>query len=365
MKNRCLMIVTACLAAAISMSVLPAFAADSSAPPASASKGDLFKIRIGQQAQRWALEWYIATEKGWWKEVGLQPVMSTFSSGAPEIAAGASGSWDVGGAGNIPSVLGAARYKLQTIGIADGEAAIISIMATKEKADDYLKNPSLMKGKTIPVTSNSTGQWGATVCLEKKFGLKASDYRFVNLSPAEINAAVSSGRYDVSEVWAPNTYILESTIGAKVICTGADVGLPITSNLFVTPAFAKAHPDMVAKFLAVYLRAVAWEHAHPKETVKYLGEFFKSTGVNIPEKYLPKELHDRPAYNLAEQLKIFEKDASGKSTIADWWNQVGEFMVSVGVIRKVPAVADHVTDKYLLMIQNDPKLKAFAENTAD
>ena len=337
------------------------------APTASsqASEGTLFKIKVGQQPQRWGLEWYIASQKGWWKEVGLEPTMLTFSSGAPEIAAGASGSWDVGGAGNIPSVLGAARYGLQTIGIADGEAAIITIMATKDKADAYLKNPALMKGKTIPVTSNSTGQWGATECLKKKFGLGAGDYQYVNLSPAEINAAVSSGRYDVSEVWAPNTYILESTIGAKIICTGAEVGLPITSNLFALPAFAKKHPDIVAKFLAVYLRAIAWEHAHPKETVEYLGQFFKSTGVNIPEKYLPIELHDRPAYDLAQQVAIFKKNANGGSTMEDWWNQVGNFMISVGTIRKVPDVKTHVTDKYLMMIQNDPKLKAFAENKGD
>lgn len=359
MKRRYLAACLACCVTFASMGVSPAMAASQ------AGAGDLVQVRIAQQPQRWALEWYIATEKGWWQQVGLQPVISTFSSGAPEIAAGASGAWDVGGAGNIPSVLGASRYGLQTIGIADGEAAIISIMATKDKADGYVKNPASMKGKTIPVTTNSTGQWGAAVCLEKKFGLKPDDYRFVNLSPPEINAAVSSGRYDVSEVWAPNTYILESTIGAKVICTGADVGLPITSNLFVVPAFAKAHPDIVAKFLAVYLRAVAWERAHPKETVDYLGAFFKASGVNIPPQYLAKELHDRPAYTLAEQLKIFEGSASGKSQMADWWQQVGEFMKSVGVVRKIPTFKDHATDKFLLMIQNDPKLKAFAENTAD
>ena len=40
--------------------------------------------------------------------------------------------------GNI-AVLGAARYGLMTIGIADEEAAIITIMATKDKADEYAK----------------------------------------------------------------------------------------------------------------------------------------------------------------------------------------------------------------------------------
>ncbi|MDA8108235.1 MAG: ABC transporter substrate-binding protein [Betaproteobacteria bacterium] len=345
--------------------LLAALAGAGASAAARAADPSPFPVRVSQQPQRWALEWYIATQKGWWQQLGLQPTMVTFASGAPQVAAGASGSWDVGGAGDLPAVLGGSRYRLQTIAIADEEAAIITIMATKDKAEQYAKNPALIKGKTIPVTTNSTGQWGAAVCLEKKFGLKPGDYQFVNLSPPEINAAVSSGRYDISEVWAPNTYILDSTIGAKVICDGKEMGLPITSNLFATPAFAKKHPEIVAKFLAVYLRAVAWERAHPKETVEMLGAFFNSVGVNIPEKYLPVELHNRPAFTLQEQLKIFRGSASGKSLAADWSNQVAQFMTSVGVINKVPDAKGYVTDKYLLMIEHDPKLKAFAENASD
>jgi NitT/TauT family transport system substrate-binding protein len=341
-----------CLSLVVMQATWPAGAADT-------------PMRVAQQPQRWAVEWYIASQKGWWKQLGLEPTMSTFASGAPEVAAGASGSWDVGGAGDIPSVLGAARYGLMTIAIGDEEAAINTIMATKDKADQYVKDPELIKDKVIPMTTNSTGHWAATACLEKKFGLKPTDYKFVNLSPPEINAAVTSGRYDISEVWAPNTYILESTIEAKIICSGRDVGLPITSNIFVVPSYAKDHPDIVAKFLAIYLRAVAWERAHPKEAEKYLGDFFKSVGVNIPERYLARELKDRPSFTLSEQLKIFKGSSTGQSDTAKWSDQTAEFMKSVGMINKIPDAKTYVTDKFLLMVANDPKLKAFAESTGD
>jgi NitT/TauT family transport system substrate-binding protein len=330
-----------------------------------AQTGKPFELRVAQQPQRWALEWYLASKKGWWEKVGLHPTMSTFASGAPEVAAGAAGSWDVGGAGSIPSVLGAGRYKLLTIAFADEEAAINTIMATKDKADGYLKDPALLKGKTIPVPLNSTGHWAASVCLEKKFHLKAGEWTFVNLSPAEINAAISSGRYDVTEAWAPNTYQLEASIDARIICNGRDVSLPITSNLFAHPQFAKEHPDIVAKFLAVYLRAIAWERAHPKETEQYLGEFYTSQGVNIPPKYLARELKDRPAFVLKEQLEMFKGAAQGKSKADDWLNQVAEFMKSVGTLTKVPDTKEYVTDQFLLMIERDPALKKFAEDASD
>ena len=74
-----------------------------------------------QPAVYWAVPYYIATEKGWWKEVGLDPKFTTFASGAPQVAAAASKSWDVGGTGSAPAVLGSQRFNILTIGITNDE----------------------------------------------------------------------------------------------------------------------------------------------------------------------------------------------------------------------------------------------------
>src|SRR5215211_3638320 len=39
-----------------------------------------------QPSLYWALPYYVATEKGWWKEVGLAPSFSVFPAGAPQVA---------------------------------------------------------------------------------------------------------------------------------------------------------------------------------------------------------------------------------------------------------------------------------------
>ncbi|MFM9981117.1 MAG: nitrate ABC transporter substrate-binding protein, partial [Burkholderiales bacterium] len=45
------------------------------------------EIKVSYQpALYWALPFYVATEKGWWAEVGLKPVFSTFPAGVPQIA---------------------------------------------------------------------------------------------------------------------------------------------------------------------------------------------------------------------------------------------------------------------------------------
>ena len=93
--------------------------------------------------------------------------------------------------------------------------------------------------------------------------------------------------------------------------------------------------------------------------------FFGTVGVTFPDKYLAQELHDRPAFDLAEQRKIFENSSTGNSEIGKWWNEVGKFMISVGVINTIPDPKNLVTDKYLQMIQRDRKLREFANNASD
>src|SRR5271170_3594389 len=79
-------------------------------------------IRVSYQNRETALPLYIATEKGFWKDVGLEPDISVFVSGPPQIAAASS--WDVGITGGPPAALGAARFGLLVMAIATDESAL-------------------------------------------------------------------------------------------------------------------------------------------------------------------------------------------------------------------------------------------------
>ena len=118
------------------------------AAPALAQQPAEIKVSY-QPALYWSLPFYVATEKGWWAELGLKPVFSTFPAGVPQIAASAAKSWDVGGTGSVPAVLGAVRYNLMTIGLTNDESAGNALMASGAKAEGFLKNPASIKGQTI------------------------------------------------------------------------------------------------------------------------------------------------------------------------------------------------------------------------
>ena len=314
------------------------------------------EIKISYQpALYWALPFYIAAEKGWYAEVGLKPIFSTFPAGVPQIAASASKSWDVGGAGSVPAVLGAARYSLLTIGITNDESYGNALLATSKTADGFVKNPASIKGQTIVLTANSTGDYAVQSCLSK-WGLKKADVTIKSMGQAEIISAMSSGNADLGGLWAPNIYTMEEKSGAKLICSGRDAGAIVPGALIVRADYAKEQPQNVAKFLAVYLRAWKWMNAHQAEAIALMKTFYEQGGVTISAASMKKEFDTRPTFDLAQQLRIMR---SGGDVDA-WLTKIGEFMKANGTFAEAPAVNKFVTDEYLRMVDADPKLKEFA-----
>lgn len=337
---------TLAIAAAFGAMVLPAWAQT--------------PIKVSYQpALYWSAPYFIATEKGWWKEVGLQPEFSTFAAGAPQVAAAAAKSWDVGGAGSAPAVLGAQRFNILTIGITNDESAGNAVVARAADAKKIEANPASLKGQQLLLTTNSTGEYAALACLDK-WGLKKSDMQVVNLGQAQIISAFSNGNGTLAGVWAPNIYTLEEKANGVVICSGKEAGAAIPGTLLVRADYAKENPDKVAAYLAVYLRSIAWQKAHKDETVKLMAKFYEQGGVMLPEKYLYTEIDTRPTFTLDEQLKLFDR-SNGSSTVDKWMAKLGEYLKSTGTLSEVPDAKSFIKDEYLKRVAADPKLRAFAE----
>lgn len=311
-----------------------------------------------QPSLYWSLPFYYATVKGWWKDVGLSPNFSTFPAGAPQIAASAAKSWDVGGTGSVPAVLGAVRFKILTIGITNDESKANAMMVRGEKFDAIKADPKLLKGQRILLTTNSTVDYATRKCLAK-FGLGQNDMQFVNLGQAQIITAITSNNGDIAGVWAPNTYTLEDRANAKYLCSGADVNAVVPGALVVRADYAKEHPGDVAKFLAVYLRGWSWAKANPAEARTLALTFYKEGGLEATPRAMDQEFALRPTFSLDEQLKMMSR-ANGASTVDGWFSEIGKYLTEVGTIPSSPAPASYITDDFLKQVAADPKLRAFA-----
>jgi ABC-type nitrate/sulfonate/bicarbonate transport system substrate-binding protein len=322
----------------------------------------LTEIKVSYQpALYWALPFYVATEKNWWAEVGLKPVFSTFPAGVPQIAAAAAKSWDVGGTGGVPAVLGHVRFGIKTIGVSNDESAGNALMARKDVADKATKDPRSIKGQTIVLTANSTGDYAVQSCL-KKYGLVKSDVTIKNMGQAEIISAMSSANADFGGLWAPNIYTLEEKSGGKLLCSGKDGGVVVPGALIARGDYAEQNPEAVAKFLAVYLRAWKWMNANKPAAIEMMKKFYEQGGVSISEASMKKEFDTRPTFDLASQIAHMDR-ARGNSDMDAWFAQISIFMRGTGAIQTVPQPTDFITDVYMKRVAADPKLREFANKT--
>lgn len=322
----------------------------------------LTEIKVSYQPSLyWALPFYIATERGWWAELGLRPVFSTFPAGVPQIAASASKSWDVGGTGGVPAVLGHVRFGLKTIGVSNDESAGNALVASRATAERFASNPASIKGQTIVLTSNSTGDYAVQSCL-KRYGLSKSDVTIKNMGQAEIISAMSSGNADLGGLWAPNIYTVEEKAGGRVLCSGKEGGAFVPGALIVRGDYAEQNPENVAKFLAIYLRGWSWATANRNEAIAMMKKFYEQGGVTISEASMRKEFDTRPTFTLAQQIQNMDR-ARGASTTDGWFSSIGEFMKSTGAIPTVPPSADYITDAFMKRVAADPKLREFANRT--
>lgn len=318
------------------------------------------KINISLQPALYSMfPIFLANEKGWWKEVGLEPSFSSFPAGPPQIAAAAAKTWDVGATGSAPGVLGAARFDIKTIGLTNDESATNTLMARPQDAKEIRANPAAaLKGKQVLITVNTTVDYVLQNCL-KKWGMQRGDVSVVNLAQPQIISAMSSGEGKLMGLWAPNIYTVEERLGAEAICSGKDAGAIVPSNIIVRGDYLKDNPDAVARYLAVFLRGIAWTKANRAEAIKLMDKFYQQGGVNVSEKALNAEIDRRPTFTLDEQVKLFSR-AAGPSTVDGWFKGLGEFLQSVGTVQAAPDVAAYLTDEPLKRIMADAKLRDFA-----
>ncbi|MBU1357182.1 MAG: ABC transporter substrate-binding protein [Gammaproteobacteria bacterium] len=344
------------IAASVAAAVLP-FGAAVQAQPAPT------EIRVSYQpALYWALPMYVASEKGYWAEMGLKPVFSIFPAGVPQMAAAAAKSWAVGGTGSVPAVLGHVRFGIKTIGLTNDESAGNALLASKDMAAKIAKSPKdAIKGQTILLTSNSTGDYAVQSCL-KKWGLSKSDVTIKNMGQSEIISAISSKNADLGGLWAPNIYSLEEKAGATVVCSGKEGGAIVPGALVARSDYAEEHPELVAKFLAVYLRAWSWMNANQAEAIVLMRKFYDQGGVGISEASMKKEFDTRPTFDLSQQLAAMDR-SQGASKMDGWFSDIATFMKGTGAIQSVPGSADYITDTYMKRVKADPKLSAFANNS--
>lgn len=310
------------------------------------------------------LMWY-AKEKGWDKEAGLDVEIKYFNSGADILNALPSGEWVYAGMGAVPAMLGNLRY--DTIVIANGndesmtngvvvrkDSPIAKVKGWNKDYPEILGSPETVKGKTFLVTTVSSAHYALSSWLNV-LGLKDSDVVIKNMDQAQAVGAFENNIGDGVALWAPHLFLAMDKGGVLA----ADLKMCKKGNPIVLIAdakYANAHPEITAKFLGIYLRAVNMVKHETAESLvpEYRRFFLEWAGKDYAKDLALKDIVKHPVYDIEEQLVMFD-DSKGQSQAQKWQGEIAEFFTTVGRITPEEAkkVQDgkYATNKFLKMVK--------------
>jgi NitT/TauT family transport system substrate-binding protein len=222
-------------------------------------------IKVGSSPVLSSAGIYLAKERGYFKEQGLEVEISDFgNSGAPMTMLLSKGELDVG-AGNITAGLFNA--------IASGEQfKIVADKGSIDKNKDYLslivRNDLIKSGRYNTLKDLKGFKMGLTSLdgvsqeiLTEKFllsaGLKLEDVTFVMLSYADMNLALKSRTIDATIQIEPFlTKAQVEDIATKVAGGSSVYSKQQSGVLLYSPKFIKESPEEAKKFMVAYAKAV-------------------------------------------------------------------------------------------------------------
>jgi len=320
-------------------------------------------ISVSHQPCVHALPTYMAMTKGWDKADGFKIDYQFYASGPPQNEALASNKWEVGAEGAVPGMLAAIRYGAYIIAISNDESEtndlwvrpnspILKTKGFNPKYPEVYGSPDSVKGKTILLTTASTGHY-AVIATLKALGLGEQDVKLVHMEQSQAMAAFEAGQGDIVQLWAPFDYIGESK-GWKKMSSGRRAGVVVPGVVMASKKAFEENPEKVAKWLKLYMRGIGEMKANPGDSAKLLGAYYKEHGLTLDDKALAQEFSLRPIFDTKEQLGLFAKKDGASSQVEKWMSDLADFFVQQG--RITPAEKEkfmkgnYINDKILKML---------------
>jgi NitT/TauT family transport system substrate-binding protein len=228
---------------------------------ASAAKADE-TLRLGLLHTLSPAPFYIARERGYFRDEGIDLTFRFFEAAQPIAAAAVSGDIDVG----VTALTGgffnlAEKGTLKVIGGAlheqkgyEGSA----ILASNKAFDDGLTSVDKLAGHSFAIT-----QYGSSFhyMVGRIAEAKGFDVKSVTLRPvqqiANMVAAVSTNQVDATIAIASMAKPLAASGQAHILAWAGDIVPYQLTAVFTTPAMISGKPELLKHFAAAYQRGVA------------------------------------------------------------------------------------------------------------
>ncbi len=240
--------------------------------PSASRADDVPTIRIGTTPIDAGAEPYFARQMGFFKSAGINVEITAMSNGAALAAAVASGAIDIAQS-NVVSIAAAHERGVSFVLIAPASlySSKIPQSALLVSRTSTIRNAKDLNGKIVAVSGLKTiAQLGPEAWIDKNGG-NLSSIKFVEMPFSEMDDALAKGRVDAALISEP-ALSAAFAHGARLLANAYDaIGSKFLIGVwFTTTSWARAHPDLVRKYVAVMQRTARWANAHQRESGRIL-----------------------------------------------------------------------------------------------
>jgi len=315
---RCRIFVVA-LAAAL---FVPAVGLLGSPTSPAAAAAELKPYKVGFNAWIGSIAFFVAREKGFFKDEGLDMQPKSFSSPGDGLTPLLTGDLDavLSTADSVITVLDKAPGQLKVVYLTDTSAGADAILAKKDIAD--IKS---MKGKKVAATLGQCNQLLLEKALEKA-GLTDKDIQLVNMNPDDAGAAFAAGKIDVAVTWEPWITKVAGEKKGHVIFSSKETPNLILDVLAISAKTEKAKPAETRAFLKALNRGYEFVKSKPDEAATLAAKALEQKPDEVKAMlakgllYSPKqnlEVMNGPAAAATAQVARFFKDKKVNETLVD------------------------------------------------
>ena len=222
---------------------------------------------------------YYAKENGFYEKAGLDVEITAGASTPALAAAVVAGTYDI--AYSTVSTLATAHARgipfviIAPAGVINGSKAIGGIVVAETST---IKTAKDFNGKTFGTSGlNTLAEYLPRAWVDKNGG-DSSTMKFIEIPFPQIGDALAAGRIDAAYLVEPFLTIAKTRNVARFLSTGDDAIAPVylASAWYATIAWAKAHPDLVARFAAAMAEAGRWANANPAKVVPIIAAHLKA-----------------------------------------------------------------------------------------
>ncbi|MGH8604354.1 MAG: ABC transporter substrate-binding protein [Gammaproteobacteria bacterium] len=221
-----------------------------------------------------AIPAYVAAEKGFWQEEGLEVERKMFSAGRLAVDALLSESAEVMSVSETPLVHAILK---------GNDVYIVSTVTEHQETkfigrkDHGIKKPGDLRGKRIATLPGTNSDYFMYEFLQAH-GISVSDVKVTNLAPPDMVTALVSGNIDGYFAWEPHISYAQKRLGDKAMVIAPGDLYHGRHCIAMNRKYVEKNPNIVEKLVRGFLRAEEFVKENPEEAQQIVA---KVTGLEM------------------------------------------------------------------------------------